>query len=126
MVDERQPRIVEGMRVERAARPGLPDGVPEQALVDGPIVRRLGADRIVVAVGAPADAPPVAITTRRRDDVVHAIFQPTIGKAPRGARVPWHFVLRLPESVPTDAPLAVRIVGLGFDADVDVDVPPRP
>lgn len=124
MVDERQPRIVEGMRVERAARRGLPDGMPERALGRGPIVRRIDADRVVVALRAPVDAAPVAITTRRVGEAVHVVFQPSIGTGPRREPVPWHYVLRLPGPVPTDAPLTMRIVGLGFDPDVDVDVPP--
>ncbi|WP_157674650.1 hypothetical protein [Agrococcus jejuensis] len=114
------------MRVERAARRGPPDGVPARALDGGPIVRRLDADRIVVALLAPADAAPVAITTRRHGDAVHAVFQPSIGKGPRREPVPWHYVLRLPDATPTHAPLTVRIVGLGFDPDVDVEVPPLP
>lgn len=126
MADERQPRIVEGVRVERAARRGLPDGVALAELDHGPLVRRMGADRIVVAVRAPDDAPPVAITTRRRGDVVHAVFQPSIGTGPRRGCVAWHVVLRLPDAVPADAPLTVRVVGLGFDPDVDVEVPPLP
>lgn len=126
MADERQPRIVEGIRVERAARRGLPGGIAAHALDDGPVVRRIDADRIVVALLAPADAPPAAITTRRRGDAVHAVFQPSIGKGPRREGVPWHYVLRLPDAVPSDAPLTVRIVGLGFDPDVDVVVPPLP
>ncbi|QCR19833.1 hypothetical protein [Agrococcus sp. SGAir0287] len=125
MVDEHQPRIVEGRPVERTARRGLPDGVDRDALERGPVVRRLDAERIVVALLAPADAPPVAIATRRHGAVVHAVFQPTIVKGPRGAGVPWHHVLRLPDAVGLDDPLVVRVVGLGFDADVDLAVPPR-
>ena len=122
MVEERQPRIVEGMRVERAARRGLPDGVAEADLAHGPVVRRSGADRIVVVLRAPADAPPLAITTRLRGAVVHAVFQPTIAKGPRRPPIAWHCVLRLPEGVDADAATTVRIVGLG--ADVDVELPP--
>lgn len=124
MVDERQPRIVEGMRVEQAARRGLPDGMRADAVDDGPVVRRIDADRILVVLRAAADAAPVAITTRAHGDAVHAVFQPSIGKGPRRDAVPWHYVLRLPADVPVEAPLAVRIVGLGFAPDVDVTVPP--
>lgn len=120
MVEERQPRIVAGRRVEREARRGLPDGVARHELDAGPVVRRLGADRLVVALLAPAGAPPVAITTRRRRDAegVDAVLQPTIAKGPLGADVPWHVVLRLPEPVDAGAALAVRIRGLGDDVEV--------
>ncbi|MFC7432541.1 MULTISPECIES: hypothetical protein [unclassified Agrococcus] len=120
MVDERQPRIVEGVRLERGARRGLPDDVALHDLAAGPVARRMGADRLVVAVLAPSDAPPVAIAARRRRDGegVDAVLQPTIAKGARGDDVPWHCVLRLPEPVDAAAALAVRIRGLGDDVEV--------
>jgi len=124
MVDERQPRIVEGARPERAARRGLPDGVDVDAVHDGPVVRRVDAERIVVALLAPDDAAPVAIATRWEDDTVLAVFQPTLATGSRRATRPWHYVLRLPAAVPLDAPLRVRVVGLG-EPGTTLTVPTR-
>ncbi|GAA2174190.1 hypothetical protein GCM10009846_19200 [Agrococcus versicolor] len=120
MVDERQPRIVEGRALERDARRGLPDGVDPAALADGPVVVRRGTEHVIVVLRAPSDAAPLAVTTRARDGVVDAVFQPTLRRGPRAAATTWHYVLRLPAAVEPDAALTVRIVGLGDAVEVAV------
>jgi hypothetical protein len=120
VADERQPRIVEGRALERDARRGAPDGVDAAALGDGPAVVRRGTEHVVVVLRAPSNAAPLAVTTRARDGVVDAVFQPTIRRGPRAAATSWHYVLRLPAAVEPSAPLTVRIVGLGDAVEVAV------